>query len=81
MDRKIYRAADVDINFPYGFGCRCQWFSLSEREFLKSGRQLSKWVRPPLEKGWNDRRNIEKRIAELKLDGELKEKIKSESGY
>jgi hypothetical protein len=79
MDRKIYRAADVDIALPYGFGCRCQWFSLSPRELLKSGRQVSAWVRPPLEKGWTDRRNIEKRIADLKIDPALKKLISEEA--
>jgi SPP1 gp7 family putative phage head morphogenesis protein len=79
MDGKVFRADDVDIALPYGFFCRCQFFSLSERELKKSGLSVSRWKRPPEEKGWADRRDIEKRIADLKLDKELKKLIAEES--
>lgn len=74
MDGKVFRAEEVTLALPHGFGCRCQWFSLSEREFLKSGKKISKLTLAS-EKGFADRRDIEKRIEELKIDRELKNLI------
>ena len=74
MDKKIFRAEDVTAYPPCGFFCRCKVFSLSEREFLKSGKKISRFTLEP-DPGFADRRNIEKRIQDLKIDRELKAKI------
>jgi SPP1 gp7 family putative phage head morphogenesis protein len=77
MDGKVFRIEDVTVPLPSGFGCRCQYFSLSPRELDRSGKTLSEFSMEP-DEGFLYRSDLEDKIADLKVDQVLKKAIKKD---
>jgi hypothetical protein len=75
MDGKIFRAEDVTVYPPSGFGCTCQMFSLSPRDLERSGKKLSEFRMEP-DEGFLYRGDIEEKIANLKIDRTLKDFVR-----
>jgi SPP1 gp7 family putative phage head morphogenesis protein len=71
MNGKIFRIEDVTMPLPSGFGCTCQYFSLSPRDFERNGGKLSVFDVAP-EEGFLNRDDINKKIENLKIDQTLK---------
>lgn len=72
MDGKVFHHSDVKAYPPLGFNCRCQMFSMSQRDFERNGGKLSVFDLEP-EKGFLKKEDIEAKINELKIDSTLKD--------
>jgi hypothetical protein len=75
MDRKIFKIEDVTVPLPSGFGCTCQYFSLSPRDFERNGGKLSVFDLEP-DEGFLYRDDIEQKIDQLKVDRTLKDAMR-----
>ncbi|HEY9644383.1 MAG TPA: phage minor head protein [Coleofasciculaceae cyanobacterium] len=73
LDGKVF-LADSDfyrsVRFPAGFGCKCGWFSLSEREMKQRGLSVSE---PPADTlAYRDRQTGKtQRVPAMAIDGKL----------
>jgi SPP1 gp7 family putative phage head morphogenesis protein len=77
MDGKIFKAEDVVVFPPAGFGCTCQIFSLSDRDLDRSGGKLSVFSLEP-DPGFLYRGGIDKKIDQMKVDQVLKDFMRGE---
>ncbi len=51
-DGKVYRTDERPTRLPHGYGCRCVYFSLSQRDMERLGLTLSEPLPVPREPGW-----------------------------
>jgi SPP1 gp7 family putative phage head morphogenesis protein len=80
LNGKIFRAEDVTVYPPSGFGCTCKVFSLSRSDFDNGGGKLSKFDLEP-DEGFLYRDDIEKKIESLKIDQTLKKFMAGELAF
>ncbi len=52
-DGKVYRVDERPTKLPYGYGCKCVWFTLSERDMNRLELTLSDPLPVPDEEGWD----------------------------
>lgn len=54
-DGRVYLVERRPTALPHGYGCRCQWFTLSQRDMDRRGLSLSDELPVPVEQGWEQR--------------------------
>lgn len=74
-DGKVFRFEDRPTRLPHGFGCRCQWLSLSQRDMDRLGLTLSDPLTIPEEPGWSKRIGIASSIEKQALRQQLLERL------
>lgn len=52
-DGNVYPIDERPTSLPHGYGCRCVWFTLSERDIQRLELELSDPLPVPVENGWS----------------------------
>jgi hypothetical protein len=77
LDKKVYRAEDVRIWPPYGFGCSCQFYSLSEADVKRLGLRIEPYFSLEADPGFGAIPGADRGHEILNLSPDLQQSVRS----
>jgi uncharacterized protein with gpF-like domain len=78
LDRKVYRAEDVKIWPPFGFGCSCQFYSLSQADVDRLGLKVEPYFALEADAGFGAMPGADRSHEILNLSPDLQLWIRSD---